>query len=116
MFLCSKKGGIFRYPVGAPLGTLGIPKRKCPHFRPNSSSGYPERSDFKVIAIARVTIKCRPIAALYPAPRGQPMINWPLRQEDITVTLSRSIRAKEVGIEKSYSLGLTSNPPRSPLP
>lgn len=37
-------------PQGVPLGTLGIPERKCPHCRPGSPRSYPEPSDFRAIA------------------------------------------------------------------
>lgn len=36
---------------GAPLQTLGVPKGKCPRFRPNSSMGSTDLSEFKVIGI-----------------------------------------------------------------
>lgn len=60
-----------------------------------------------------------PLPAFCPVPGGQSVVfpvNCPLRQEDITIPSYRSFRAKEMRIEKCYTLSLTKNPPSSLLP
>lgn len=67
---CGRTGDVSRYPLGDPHGTLAVSKGASPHFRPSSCTGPPEISDIKAIAVVRVTVTCRPLAALHPVPRA----------------------------------------------